>query len=1454
MRTTGFILLILFFKYSASKSHYFISTPGYYRAGEHVSIAINIESLPRPADVTAVLNDLQGKILSQKTRSIVRHNEVIRLYVPNTLKGKVKLSIKSKNGAVFNHEEEISVKPLEDKMFIQTDKPMYKPGDKIRFRVVIINKLLKPPSRKVAFEVFIANAGGSRVMQWSNITLKKGFVSLEMPISVKPVLGKWQIAAKYGPIKIKQDVMVEKYVLPKFEVKIQSPSYLLKSMKEVPITICAKYTYGKSVVGTLKATMCFSSRVKHIQDKIDQNNCMEISKLINGCVTNMFNMNYGETILKSNSGSKDIAVTVIAKVKETATAVELEGIHTTKPFVDDEIILKFDAPKQYKPGFIYIVKLFVTTPDGRPALNKIVKIKLTSKQGRTPPQLLNWYLPLIKNGVHVLKVLPSIQADSYHYEAIYDQSKQQGDSTRKSHGDRKIHAYGSSERWYTPSSKYIKIQSMRNLEARKKARITVRISSASEVIGKHLNYLMMCRGMIMLFSRKKIDQSHVDITFLVRHEMLPVCRMFVYYISKDGELVSDFKKIHFKMSFKNKVSVLFSDSKAEPGEKVNITIKAYVGSKFALSVVDRSVQLLGANSDLKEEQIVKLLNGQDVNGINFQERKKCWKYMPDQKYDSKRAIEDAGLIYFSNAKVDFWDCKSVTTTTTTVSPRRSNNRNPGIFLLTNIGISFNRKSAKDISNEFNFISLVVPPVKKEKKKIVGRVKNVVKIRSNFPRSWIWSEDVINTSGKKVIEAKIPDTITTWYASGFAMSTRAGIGVAAPVSIQAFQPFFVSVALPYSVIRGETVKVPTTVFNYLDDCLVIQVSLDTSTDFDITSERIKKMCVCGSKSNTFKFSIKSKTLGKIDITVKALSLQPDILICDSSNKMADDVTAADAMTKKLLVEAEGIKKEFSTSSYFCPRDHSGLYSDTLFVTIPQPIVQGSVYAELAVVGDLLGPSMDNLDKLLAMPYGCGEQNMLKFAPNIYIMDYLTATNQLTEKVERKAKEYMRSGYQRELTYKHSSGAYSAFGSSDKAGSTWLTAFVLKSFCQAKRYIFIDNKDIEDSKRWLLSLQDWSGCFKESGMVHHKEMKGGVSGGITMTAFVINALLEAEVPHKDSRIQRALACITNGLDKISDPYTVALISYTLSLAGSTKRFYMLNKLDSMSSQADGLLHWKAVKTNPQHSSAGYKASSRDIEMTAYALMAYMGGRSPFKSKIEHLKIVKWLVKQRNSFGGFVSTQDTCVGLQALSHYSASTYLNNFNLTIMATTQTGFSKEFKVRNDNKLLLQRAVLSTTPSNISIQAIGDGCTLVQANVKYNIPVPKEKPSFYLDIKVEELKTINCEHKIKVCGSYMKSGKSNMALIDINMVSGFEPIVSELDMIMQSTSAPFSNYEFIDGVLSFYFDDLDQKSTCVTFKVEQVAEVEGRKPAVVKLYDYYENSESVTKMYNVGSCPENVPA
>lgn len=61
-----------------------------------------------------------------------------------------------------------------------------------------------------------------------------------------------------------------------------------------------------------------------------------------------------------------------------------------------------------------------------------------------------------------------------------------------------------------------------------------------------------------------------------------------------------------------------------------------------------------------------------------------------------------------------------------------------------------------------------------------------------------------------------------------------------------------------------------------------------------------------------------------------------------------------------------------------------------------------------LGDILTSAMRNTQNLLRMPYGCGEQNMVLFAPNIYVLDYLSKTQQLTPEVKSKAIGYLNTG--------------------------------------------------------------------------------------------------------------------------------------------------------------------------------------------------------------------------------------------------------------------------------------------------------------------------------------------------------------------------------------------------------------------------------------------------------------
>lgn len=60
------------------------------------------------------------------------------------------------------------------------------------------------------------------------------------------------------------------------------------------------------------------------------------------------------------------------------------------------------------------------------------------------------------------------------------------------------------------------------------------------------------------------------------------------------------------------------------------------------------------------------------------------------------------------------------------------------------------------------------------------------------------------------------------------------------------------------------------------------------------------------------------------------------------------------------------------------------------------------------GDLIGSALQGTDQLLSLPSGCGEQNMAKFALNIYVKDYLESTNQMTEDIKKLADDYMKHG--------------------------------------------------------------------------------------------------------------------------------------------------------------------------------------------------------------------------------------------------------------------------------------------------------------------------------------------------------------------------------------------------------------------------------------------------------------
>jgi len=57
---------------------------------------------------------------------------------------------------------------------------------------------------------------------------------------------------------------------------------------------------------------------------------------------------------------------------------------------------------------------------------------------------------------------------------------------------------------------------------------------------------------------------------------------------------------------------------------------------------------------------------------------------------------------------------------------------------------------------------------------------------------------------------------------------------------------------------------------------------------------------------------------------------------------------------------------------------------------------------------MGTALQNLDHLVQMPHGCGEQNMVLFAPIVYMLQYLEKTRQLTPEIKERATGFLRNG--------------------------------------------------------------------------------------------------------------------------------------------------------------------------------------------------------------------------------------------------------------------------------------------------------------------------------------------------------------------------------------------------------------------------------------------------------------
>ncbi|KAJ6658288.1 hypothetical protein lerEdw1_020560 [Lerista edwardsae] len=324
-----------------------------------------------------------------------------------------------------------------------------------------------------------------------------------------------------------------------------------------------------------------------------------------------------------------------------------------------------------------------------------------------------------------------------------------------------------------------------------------------------------------------------------------------------------------------------------------------------------------------------------------------------------------------------------------------------------------------------------------------------------------------------------------------------------------------------------------------------------------------------------------------------------------------------------------------------------------------------------------------------------------------------------------------------------------------------------------------------------------------------VKDRVNDEISLTAYVAASLLELHLEKNGTMVDAALLCLKRNLSAVDGAYTKALLAYVFTLAGDMEtRQQLLEELDK-------------------------EADKTATDTRAYYLLALI---STPEVSAEDLKrasqVVKALAKRQNPYGGFQSTQDTVVALQALSRYAALTYREIESLTALVTSSQGFRHEFHVDKQNRLLLQQASLPNVPGQYKVEVSGSGCVYLQATLRYNsLPQEDKKKVFALKVETSPKECNQTSEKhfdITLQASYTGERRTtNMVLIEVNLLSGFIP-VKRLE-----NKAHVRKVEFEPGKVILYLDEVLRSTQNYSLSVQQEVEVTGLKPAIVKIYDYY---------------------
>ncbi len=697
----------------------------------------------------------------------------------------------------------------------------------------------------------------------------------------------------------------------------------------------------------------------------------------------------------------------------------------------------------------------------------------------------------------------------------------------------------------------------------------------------------------------------------------------------------------------------------------------------------------------------------------------------------------------------------------------------------------------------------------------------VALREFFADTALWLPGVTtDAKGRATVEIDYPDSVTSWQGRVFVVDAGRKVGMATAQVITT-KKLVARIETPRFAVEGDKIKLAAVVHNGYDYPLDVQLRLDL-VGLSLDSKPELYLRIPPNSDVRHDFAASANEPGKAEVKLTARS-----------------TSDSDALKKTLPVVEWGSEKMLTAAD---SRKTPGKLN--LSLRLPSERRPGSARLTIEAAPSMAGLLLRALPYLIRYPYGCIEQTLSRFVPAAVVAHTLKNAGVSLEQLKPvRGKASIR---------KH------------LGKLPWYSA--VRSSAELERIIRVN-------LRRIASMQNPDGGFG---------WFGGFDSDPYMTAYAIIGLHEAKLAGYSAGpevLRRALDCLHARTDEWRANHLGVFIAYAVGLEGRPmsdllkSAYRRRGKLSPYGKSLLALALWdddqkaraRQVAENlsdlawvdEQNQTATFKPPPsrwwlwwfNRVETTSFALRAFLKV-DPKNPNVDRL--AKWLTLNRSG-NRWYSTKDTSMAVLALTDYMNARGELNPNATINVLVNGKKVRSFRATRksvlgiDGTLVLPDSALGSGEVNVEVQLSGRGVVYATAFLEFYTKEKRIAGSGY-EISVKrsysllrpvvqtrklagkKIKVRRYEHQPLADGASVKSGDLIEVRIEVGSKNdysylvfedfkpaGFEPV--ELKSGCSFEHGAWIYRELRDQKVVHFLSSLPQGSQVMTYRLR--AEIPG---------------------------------